>query len=39
MSCGIHTNPVLRCFAKPEGLNYGDLLIGVVHEFVSWLMV
>jgi hypothetical protein len=37
--CGVRTNPVLRCFDNPEGLNYGDLLVGVVPEFSSWLMV
>jgi hypothetical protein len=30
--CGIHTDPVLRCFVNPEGLNYEDLLEGVVRE-------
>jgi hypothetical protein len=35
----IHTNPVLRCFMDPEGLNYGDLLVGVVPKLVSWLTV
>jgi hypothetical protein len=36
---GIRTNPVLRCFMDPEGLNYGDLLVGVVPKLVSWLTV
>jgi hypothetical protein len=35
MWCGIHTNPILRCFMDPEGLNYRDLLVGVVLELVS----
>jgi hypothetical protein len=39
MCYGIHTNPVLWCFVNLEGLNYGDLLVGVVHEFASWLTV
>jgi hypothetical protein len=30
--CGIHTDHVLRCFVNPKGLNYGDLLEGVVPE-------
>jgi hypothetical protein len=30
--CGIHNDPVLRCFVNPEGLNYEDLLEGVVPE-------
>jgi hypothetical protein len=30
--CGDHTDPVLRCFVKPEGLNYEDLLEGMVPE-------
>jgi hypothetical protein len=37
--CGIHTDPVLRCFMDPEGLNYGDLLIGVVPEIAGLLTV
>jgi hypothetical protein len=32
---GIHTDPVLRCFVDPKGLNYGDLLVGMVPELVS----
>jgi hypothetical protein len=39
MWCGIHTDPVLRCFINSEGLSYGDLLVGVVPELTSWLMV
>jgi hypothetical protein len=39
MWCGSHTNPVLRCFINLEGLNYRDLLVGVVHEFTSCLTV
>jgi hypothetical protein len=35
----IHTDPDLRYFMDPEGLNYGDLLVGVVPELVSWLTV
>jgi hypothetical protein len=30
-----HTNPILRCFVNLEGLNYGDLLVGIVSEFPS----
>jgi hypothetical protein len=39
MWCDELTNPVLRCFVNLEGLNYGNLLVGVVHELVSWLVV
>jgi hypothetical protein len=39
MWCGIHTDPVLRCFVDPKGLNYGDMLVGMVPELVSWLTV
>jgi hypothetical protein len=39
MWCEIHTNPVLRCFINPEGLSYGDFLVGVVPELASWLTV
>jgi hypothetical protein len=39
MWCGIHTDPILRCFVDPEGLNYGDLLIGVVPGLMSCLTV
>jgi hypothetical protein len=39
MWCGIRTTPVLRCFMNPEGLNYGDLLVGVVPELASLLTV
>jgi hypothetical protein len=30
MWCRIHTDPVLRCFVDLKGLNYVDLLLGVV---------
>jgi hypothetical protein len=39
MWCGIHTNPVLRCFVDTKELSYGDLLVGVVPELTSWLTV
>jgi hypothetical protein len=39
MWCGFHTNPILRRFMNPEGLNYGDLLVSVVPELMSWLTV
>jgi hypothetical protein len=35
LGCGEHTNPILSCFVNPEGLNWGDLLVGVVHEFIE----
>jgi hypothetical protein len=37
--CYKRTDPVLSCFLNPEGLNCGDLLVGIVPEFSSWLMV
>jgi hypothetical protein len=39
MWCGMHTDPVLRCFNNLEGLSYRDLLVGVVPELSSWLTV
>jgi hypothetical protein len=39
MWCNVYTNPILRCFINPKGLNCADLLVGMVHEFVSWLVV
>jgi hypothetical protein len=39
MWCGIRTDPVLKCFNKPEELSYGDLLVSVVPELSGWLMV
>jgi hypothetical protein len=39
MWCRSLTDPVLRCFMDPEELNYGDMLVGVVPEFTSWLTV
>jgi hypothetical protein len=39
MWCGIHTNPILRCFNNLDGLSYKDLLVDVVHELSSWLTV
>jgi hypothetical protein len=39
MWCGNCSNPILMCFAIQEGLNYGDLLVGVVLELTSWLTV
>jgi hypothetical protein len=35
---GMNVDPVLRCLDDPEGLNNGDLLVGVVHEF-EWLTI
>jgi hypothetical protein len=35
MWCRIHTDPVLRCFITPKGLNCVDLLVGVVPELMS----
>jgi hypothetical protein len=37
--CGESTNPILRCFINPKGLNCEDLLVGMVLEFTSCLMV
>jgi hypothetical protein len=39
MWCGIHTDPVLRCFINLEGLSCGDLLVSVVPVLTSWLTV
>jgi hypothetical protein len=39
MGCGIRIDPVLRCFDNPEGLSYGNLLVGVVPKLSSWLTV
>jgi hypothetical protein len=39
MWCGMCTDPVLRCFNNPEGLNCRDLLVGIVPDLSSWLMV
>jgi hypothetical protein len=30
--CGIHTDPILRCFVNLEGLNCEDLLEGMVPK-------
>jgi hypothetical protein len=37
--CDNRTNPVLKCFDNPEGLNYGDLLVGIVLKLSRWLTV
>jgi hypothetical protein len=34
MWCGIRTDSILRCFDNPNGLNYGDLLVGIVPELL-----
>jgi hypothetical protein len=39
MWCRIHTDPVLTCSINLKGLSYGDLLVDVVPELVSWLTV
>jgi hypothetical protein len=35
MWCGFHTDLDLKRFVNPEGLNYGDLVLGVVAELMS----
>jgi hypothetical protein len=35
MWCDIRTKHVLKCFDNPEGLSYGNLLVGVVPELMS----
>jgi hypothetical protein len=35
--CGVRTNPDLRCFDNPEGLNFGDFVVGVVPELANGL--
>jgi hypothetical protein len=37
--CGIHTNHVHKCFDNLEGLNCGNLVVGMVPELSSWLTV
>jgi hypothetical protein len=39
MWCRISINPVIRCYVDPEGLNYGNLVVGVLPELMSWLTV
>jgi hypothetical protein len=39
MWCGELSDPALRCFINPEGLNCEDLLVDVVPELTSWLTV
>jgi hypothetical protein len=39
MWCAICIDPILRCFNNPDGLNSGDLLVGIVLEFVRWLTI
>jgi hypothetical protein len=36
--CGMRTHTVLRCFDNPEGLNCGDLLVGIVPELANGLI-
>jgi hypothetical protein len=35
MWSSLRTDPFLRCLDNPEGLNYGDLLVGIVPELSS----
>jgi hypothetical protein len=35
--CGMHTNPILRCFDNPEGMNCENLLVGIVLELANGL--
>jgi hypothetical protein len=37
MWCGTCTDPILRCFDILEGLNYGDLQVGVVPKLANGL--
>jgi hypothetical protein len=39
MWCGKRTDPILSCFNNTKGLNCGDLLVGIVLEFLSWLTI
>jgi hypothetical protein len=39
MWCSECTNPILRCFINPVGLNYEDLPVGMVHKFTSRLAI
>jgi hypothetical protein len=35
MWSSLRTDPFLRCLDNPEGLNCGDLLVGIVPELSS----
>jgi hypothetical protein len=35
LGCGERTNPIQRCFVNPERMNCGELLVGMVYEFVE----
>jgi hypothetical protein len=35
--CDMRTDPVLGCFDNIEGLNCGDLLVGLVPELANGL--
>jgi hypothetical protein len=35
LGCTMRTNPALKCFINPEGLNCADLLVGIVHKFIE----
>jgi hypothetical protein len=37
MWCDICTDPVLRCFNNPEGLSFGNLIVGMVLELANGL--
>jgi hypothetical protein len=37
--CGECTDPILKCFINSEGLSFGNFLVGVVPELMSWLTV
>jgi hypothetical protein len=39
MWCRISINPVIRCYVDLEGLNYRNLVVGVLPELMSWLTV
>jgi hypothetical protein len=39
MWCGVSTDPVLRYFHDPEGLNCGDSLVSMVPELSNWLTI
>jgi hypothetical protein len=35
LGCDKRTNPILKCYINPEGLNYRDFLVGMVHKLVE----
>jgi hypothetical protein len=36
---GVRIDLILWCFNNLDGLNCGDLLVGIVPGLLSWLMI